>query len=444
MPGHKGRDGFDRLDEIVLQWDVTEIDGMDNLHKPQGAILEIEHAYADTFDARHSFLLVNGSSVGIHAMMLAVGLNKRILVARDCHKAAVAGIALAGHSVDFVYPESDHAMCLYGMVSAEAVNSKLNADHYDAVFITSPNYYGVCADISAITAVCRKHNTLLLVDAAHAAHFPFIQSMREHLPIDADMYCVSAHKTLSALTQAAILHVNRCCAILDERIRSILSMLQTTSPSYLLMASLDWALFQAKNARWPLHLERVMKFRERIAAINGINVLDESCVGHCSIAAIDPTRLTIRIYERGITGYEAAASLESHRVIPEMADIASVVLITSPVDPDEWYERLYEALIKLPYGTKKPVHTAGFNIQHAPPKLSVRDAMLGRQAEPMPLNRCAGRIAACVAGFYPPGVVAFFPGEVITDCDINALLTYSRAGLSLFGVIDGMVSCVAE
>lgn len=442
MPGHKGRDGIGILGEAVAKWDVTEIPGTDNLHDPQGAIKKSETAYSRRFGARRSFLLVNGSTAGVEAMLLALGTKKRVLLARDCHKAAISGIALADHEAKYVYPQFDAHKRINGVISADDIEAQLTAEKYDAVLITSPNYYGACADVDAIARVCHAHGARLLVDAAHAAHFPFLTSLHNYLPTMADMYCVSAHKTLSAFTQAAVLHVNSCCDIDDSHIQRILTLLQTSSPSYLLMASLDWALHKATQRTWNSHEARIFNLRKRLEALNGISMLNESYIGQCGIAGIDNTRITLQFHKRGITGYQAAQSLIKQGVVPEMADLYSVVLITGPADPDAWYERLYNALEKLPYGTKHAKHIP-FAMPHGAPVLSVREATFAR-TEALALEDAIGRVAAVAAGPYPPGIATFFPGEIIEKEDIDVLNQYAQNGLDLFGVNDGKLSCVCR
>ncbi len=440
MPGHKGRSLMGPLGAPLAPWDVTEIPGTDDLHAPEGAILAAERAYAEAYGARHSFLLVGGSTAGILAMLLALGKNKRVLLARDCHKAAVAGVALAGHDCDFVYPEFTPDAPFCGVVTPEAIEAALSRSRADAVFLTSPNYYGACADVAAIAAVCRRHGALLLCDQAHGAHFPFVPELSAHAASEADLWCVSAHKTLRAMTQAAVLHASPTCPIPDAQIRRTLSLIETSSPSYPLMLSLDWALSQAKTGEWERHAARIRALRERFRVCPPAGVSLLAPTGNC--AALDFTRLVFCVNGRGISGATAQEALAARGVVPEMADLASIVCITSPADPDAWYTRLFAALEALPSGQGQFSYLPPVAVQKTP-VLRVRDALLS-PAEPVLLEECAGRISAQAAGAYPPGVATLFPGERIEPADVQRMLAFREAGLSLFGITDGRTACVAE
>ena len=396
MPGHKGQGMMGPLGMALAPWDVTELPGTDDLHAPEGAILAAERAYAEAYGARQSFLLVGGSTAGILAMLLALGKNKRVLLARDCHKSAV--------------------------------------------FITSPNYYGACADVAGIAEVCRRHSALLLCDQAHGAHFPFVPGLSAHAASAADLWCVSAHKTLRAMTQSAVLHASPACPLSDAHIRKTLSLIETSSPSYPLMLSLDWALNQAKTGEWERHTARVLALRARFAAhpVAGVSLLEAAG----PFAALDFTRLVFLVNGRGISGAMAQDALIGCGVVPEMADLASVVCITSPADPDAWYARLFAALTALPLGNGRFSYLPPVAVQKTP-VLRVRDALLS-PSEPVLLENCAGRISAQAAGAYPPGVATLFPGERIEEADVRRMLAFREAGLSLFGVAEGRTACVKE
>ncbi len=434
MPGHKGRSLMGPLGAALAPWDITEIAGMDNLHAPDGVILTTEQAYAQAYGARHSFLLVGGSTAGILAMLLSLGKNKRVLLARDCHKSAIAGIALAGHTCDFIYPEFPKGAPFCGVVTPEAVAAALSRRHADAVFLTSPNYYGACADVASIAAVCHRHGALLLCDQAHGAHFPFVPELTTLVASAADLWCVSAHKTLSAMTQSAVLHASLSCPIPDAHIRKTLSLIETSSPSYPLMLSLDWALNQAQSGEWERHAQRMHTLRERFEAHPpaGVSLLNGPM--------LDFTRLVFCVNGRGISGQMAQDALIARGIMPEMADLASVVCITSPADLDAWYVRLLTALEALPYGDGVFSYLPPVAAQKEP-VVSVRDAVLAA-TEYIPLEACAGHICAQAAGAYPPGVATLFPGERIEQADVQRMCAFRDAGLSLFGITEGQTACI--
>ncbi|MDD4074910.1 MAG: aminotransferase class V-fold PLP-dependent enzyme [Eubacteriales bacterium] len=430
MPGHKGR-GIPMY-ESLSGWDVTELPATDDLHAPTGPIRKTQSAYAKAYGARDCFLLVNGSTAGVQAMLLSQGQNKRVLMARDCHRSAVSGLALAGHAAEFIYPELD------GMITPQAVEEALARRPADAVFITSPNYRGRCADVKGVAKAAHGHGALLLVDAAHGAHFPFANELPSLCPQDVDMFCVSAHKTLNAFTQTALLFTGRGCPIDAQRIQSVLSMLQSSSPSYPLMTSLDWALHTAKD--WDTHVERMRVFQKRLSAANGVTVQTERADAARGVFAVDPTRLVIDVHMRGITGYAAYRDLYDKGVVAEAADMDHVIFITVPHDPQDWYDRLYEAVCTLPYGDRR-APSPPKRYARQPAVVSIRDAMLG-DVDYVPLSQAAGRVAACAAGPYPPGVALFMPGERILQEYVDDLASCLQAGGAVFGLKQKENVCV--
>ncbi len=430
MPGHKGR-GIPMY-ESLSAWDVTELPDTDDLHAPAGPIRKTQSAYATAYGARDCFLLVNGSTAGVQAMLLSLGQNKRVLMARDCHRSAISGLALAGHTADFVYPEPG------GMITPQAVDDALSQRPADAVFLTSPNYCGRCADVLGVAQAAHRHGAIVCLDAAHGAHFPFSDALPALYPKDVDMFCVSAHKTLNAFTQTALLFTGQHCPLDAQHIQSALSMLQSSSPSYPLMLSLDWALHTATG--WDAHAARMRVFQKRVSAANGVTVQTEKCVGERGIFALDPTRLVIDVHQRGVTGYAAYRSLYAKGVVAEAADMDHVIFITVPNDPQDWYDRLYEAVCTLPYGGRR-APSAPKPYTPAAPAVSIRDAMLG-DAVCVPLAKAAGHIAACAAGPYPPGVSLFFPGERIRQEYVDDLLACLSAGGAVFGLKQKESICV--
>lgn len=427
MPGHKGRGMGGFFCGAGQGWDVTEIAGTDNLHSPSGPIAYAEERMAEAMGAGASLILVNGATAGVHAMC-ASAAGGRMLLARDAHRSAAAGCAIFGvDAVPFSFP---------GAVTAEAVSAAMGAERYDAVLITSPDYYGFCADIPAIAAVAHERGARLFVDAAHGAHFPFSDSLPASPAGYADAWVVSLHKTLNALTQTAVLNLADTGAAAD--LRRTLALIETSSPSYLLMASADWARHTAVGA-WDAHAARIHALRQRLAAVDGVRALDMRDARLRGAADIDITRLALDVTGRGLTGFEAAAAMRPAGIVAEMADERRVVLITTPADPDEWYARLLAALASLPRGGRvvadAPAVAPGARVT------TVREAVFG-STEAVPLAAAAGRVAAGACGVYPPGTALLFPGELITETAIGELLRLSSLGAELFGVSGGLVRCL--
>lgn len=422
MPGHKGF-GIP-MAEPLCAWDVTELPTTDDLHRPSGVIKNTQQKYAQTYKARACFLLVNGSTAGVLAMLLALGENKRVLLSRNCHRSAINGAALAGHELRFIDQGTDI------LPSAAQIDAALSAESADAVLLVSPDYCGRCADIQSIASVVHRHGALLLVDAAHGAHFPFSSQLPELYPDCVDLFCVSAHKTLNAFTQSALLFMGTGCPLGVSHIQSMLGMVQTSSPSYPLMASLDWALHSSHG--WDEHISRIRLQQKRLSVANGIKIQTETDAGSKGIFAIDPTRLLINVRSRGLSGIEAYNSLYSRGVTPEMADRDSVVFITTPQDPPEWYDRLYETMRTLPYGICIPQASTA-PIPHCSRAMSLRSAMLS-PGETVSLQAASGRIACRAAGPYPPGTAILLPGERISSEMIDAIREAIAHGYTFFGL----------
>ncbi|MCH5278734.1 MAG: aminotransferase class V-fold PLP-dependent enzyme [Christensenellaceae bacterium] len=450
MPGHKGFMSYEPFGHLA-PLDVTELTDTDDLHSPKGVLLGLEKRYASLYGAKASLLLINGSTAGNIAMLMSLGCGKRILLARNCHRSALSGIALAGHDVISIFPSETS-----GAITPEQVDAVLNKSPADAVFITSPTYCGVCCDVKGIAAATHRHGALLFVDSAHGAHFPFSELLPP-APVDADAWVVSCHKTLNAFTQTAVLHIGQSNPILADEMRRMLSLVQSSSPSYPLMLSLENAIDNIGD--WNAHCKRIQLLRNRISAMDGIHLFETG-----DNSRQDITRLVFGA--DGITGYELGAFLEGNGIFPEMCDMDNAVLITSPNDPEIWYARLIDALGKLPRSsscqsvscvylsqsyartTESAIRPTGFLAVKNPTNagksaLSVREAMLGK-TELLPLDTAEGRISAQAVGIYPPGVATLFPGEVIEQSAIDILKLNISLGAKLFGTVDGMVSVVKQ
>ena len=415
MPGHKGK---------LSPLDVTEVAGTDNLHCPSGPILESENLASHVFGAKQAYFLVNGSSAGNLAMLSLLKPGSRVLLGRNCHKSAISGLALAGMDHSPVYPDEN------GAYSVETIANALDKEPCCAVLITSPAYNGVVSPINEIAKAVHERGALLFVDCAHGAHFAFSDRLPD-VPSAADAWCVSTHKTLSALTQTALLLIGESAPFEREKVQRILGLYQSTSPSYEFMLSIESAVLTPGD--WNSHVSRIERLREALSAIPEIKLL-----ALCDIKKYDLTRLYIE--KAGMNGYALARYLEEERIICEMADSRAVTLITTPDDPDEWYERLIRALSRLkltqsPFGSfrSRLERSRGAKVK------SVREAVMG-ETEQQPLESAAGRVCASAVGCYPPGVAILFPGELITEEAVRYLCSEAASGAELFGTLNGTVT----
>lgn len=421
MPGHKG---------FLHPWDVTELTETDNLLIPEGVLRQAQQDLAAAYGAREALFCTGGSTAGVIAMLLALPQNSAVALGRNAHRSAVSGLILGGHRPVWLMPDDS------GQVPPSAVEQAFCA-HPDirAVLVTSPDYLGRCADLASIRRICRAHGALLLVDGAHGAHFGLSAALPPSPGEYADLWVASAHKTLPCPNQGAYLFAGGCGE--GRRLKDALFLVHTTSPSFLLLAALDGAWRTAKEWDYGAHIARLDAVRARVAGIEG---LDPYPKPHPSVAYTDPTRLVIRVNARGVTGHETEERLQTSGVFVEMADMDRVVAITSPLDPDDWYERLLSALWELPKRPPRPV-AADFLPPLPETVLPPREAaFLPREA--VPLEHAAGRVCAGSFGAYPPGCAAAAPGERIGEKTVEAMRKAQRAGAALFGVTGGCVQAV--
>ncbi len=337
-PGHKQGNGTnqsiqDLIGTAVFQADLPELPELDNLFAPVGAIAEAQELAAEAFGATKTWFLINGSTSGIIAAILATcSTGEKIILPRNIHQSAIAGLILSGAIPIFINPEYDPQEGLAYNVTPEAVEQALYL-HPDtkAVMMLHPTYQGVCSDLSAIAKITHNYNIPLLVDEAHGAHFAFHHDLPPAaLSIGADLTVQSTHKTLSAMTQASMLHIqgNRICS---QKISQALGLVQSTSPSYLLLASLDAARQQMATEGSKLMdktLAIAIEAKKKIAEIPNLSVLTPKTQPGCKY--LDPTRLTINVSQLGITGFEADEILhEQLGVTCELPLLQHLTLIIS-------------------------------------------------------------------------------------------------------------------
>lgn len=440
MPGHKGLPLDEPPTNSLASWDITELSFSGDLYSSTGIVYSSQAQTAKLFGAAHTFYLVNGSTAGIHAMLLSMPRGSKIIMGRDCHRSAINGAALFGLDAYFLSPEYDKQKNIWGVVKEDALRQAFIDSKANAALITSPNYYGLCADIPALKRVADEFNAKLFVDAAHGSHFPFSKLLPNSPAGIADMWVHSAHKTLNALGQSAFLNI----ASMDDysTVLRSLSMLQTSSPSYLLLASLEHAANSAaKEGAWDMAVNRCINTKNKIKKLSGLEVLELDSVKHIGAIDKDETRLVIDVTGRGQTGFDAAALLEQQNIFIEMADDNRLVLICTPADKTQWYERLLNALNDLPYGNR--VFTPCRNFEYNAVSEMTLAAAARSPLEYVKITDSVGRIAASPFGLYPPGIPLFLPGERITPAGLNYMLEYKRIGASFFGVMDDSVAVVS-
>lgn len=421
MPGHKGR--------VFLgcePYDITEIDGADVLYSAEGIIAESENNATRLFGSAHTFYSAEGSTLTIKAMLaLAVNCSPRgkrpvIMAARNAHKAFIHACALLDIDVIWLYPNCDEHICSV-KITAEAVENALReGDIPAAVYLTSPDYLGNIADVEGIAKVCKTRGVPLLVDNAHGAYLNFLKRSMHPLTYGADMCCDSAHKTFPVLTGGAYLHIsqNASSEYLSSA-RNMLSVFSSTSPSYLILESLDLCNKYLSDGYSNLLVNTVEKLdlvKSKLSSF-GFSVMDT-----------EPLKLVVNTSEYGYTGYEAAVRLRKNNIEVEFYDDEYIVLMATPENSDEDFERLTGAFLSFP--KNKPICKNHVTLLRGERVMSIRDAVFSKR-EMVSVDDAVGRISASPTVSCPPAVPIVVSGEVITKESVAIFKKYNINKISV-------------
>jgi arginine decarboxylase len=450
-PGHKRGQGtppksIEWLGQAMFQADLPELPELDDLAAPSGAIQEAQELAAEAFAADRSWFVINGSTAGIIASILATcNPGDKIILPRNVHKSAISGLILSGAIPVFVRPAYDRLWDLALGLSPSAVEAALES-HPDtkAVMLVSPTYHGVCSDIAQISQIAHYRGIPVLVDEAHGPHFGFHGDLpASALQSGADLAVQSTHKVLAAMTQASMMHL-KGSRINGDRLHRALQMVQTTSPSYLLLASLDAARRQIATqgeALMARTLELARDARTRIAGIPGLSVWEMPTPEIEGCFALDATRVTVKVTELGISGYEADEILhEQLGVTAELALPNHLTFMISLGNTAVDIDRLIAALTTLShrFPLSQTEVSNPFPIPHSPfpiPLFSPREAFFA-PVETIAIAASIGRASAELICPYPPGIPVLMPGEEITQEAIDLLQNILRLGGHLSGCTD--------
>ena len=417
MPGHKGVGmlGFEYLD-------ITEIDGADSLYEADGIIRQSEENASGLFGCP-TFYSTEGSSQCIRAMLFLAmqdakrkGRTPKIAAARNVHKTFLSGVALLDLDVLWLYPqkESSYLSC---PLDGAALGAFLERERPTAVYVTSPDYLGHVADIAALATVCHEHDTLLLVDNAHGAYLRFLEPSRHPMDLGADLCCDSAHKTLPVVTGGAYLHVKERFA---GQAKNALALFGSTSPSYLILQSLDGA-----NAYLETHRERLSTFLPQVEALK----VRLTGAGY-GLYGDEPLKITIDAKGYGYTGMELSHLLRKRGIECEFADPDFLVLMLTPETGEEGVERIQNALLSVP--KRRPVLQAPPTFRAGVRAMSIREAMFS-VGETIPVAESEGRILAAASVGCPPAVPILVCGEGI---DKHAIRCFQYYGIDAVTVVE--------
>ncbi len=429
MPGHKGASllGFEA-------YDITEVSGADSLYEAEGIIRESERNASLLFGCP-TYYSTEGSSQCIRAMLYLVTVYAReqgidrplILAGRNAHKTFLSAAALLDLDVEWLYPDEDcgYLACSISPTLLDRELTRLSEDDVTpaAVYLTSPDYLGNVADIEGLSSVCRRHGVLLLVDNAHGAYLKFLSPSRHPMDLGADLCCDSAHKTLPVLTGGAYLHIGaHLPTLFCDHAKQALALFGSTSPSYLILQSLDVANAVMADEDFAPSLlatrQRVDACRDRLSR-HGINASNGD----------EPLKLTLYPQTYGYTGIEVAEYLREHNIECEFADPDYVVLMFTPAITDRDMAGLTEVLLSLP--RRVPLSLCPPPLVRPKRVMSIREALFS-PSETLPARACAGRVLAAATVGCPPAVPIVVSGEMV---DEEALACFAYYGIETCCVV---------
>lgn len=452
VPGHKhGRGNPDLcafLGEKTLQADVNSMKPLDNIGNPISVIRDAETLLAEAYHADAAFLLVNGTTSGVQAMVMAAcHPGDKIILPRNVHESAIHALILSGAIPIYIQPEIHPELNIVSGISLASMEETIlkNPDA-KAVFIINPNYYGMTSDLKSIVELAHKHNMLVLVDEAHGALLPF----HEKLPLSAmdagaDLSAVSIHKTAGSLSQSSALLLHET-TLSREYIKTILNLTQTTSASYLLMASIDLARRQLALRGHEIidNLLNLAEYaRKQINNIGCYYAFDQEIINGQGIYQFDSTKLGIRVTSLGLTGYQVYDILrDEYNIQMEFGDSYCILGIIGVGDDQEMINALIDALkdIAKKHQTGKKFSIT-LNFCNPQVIISPRDAFYAKKTT-VPLSESVGCISGEAAMAYPPGIPIISPGELISQDIINHIHFFQNQNTTVTGLSDSTLETI--
>ena len=447
MPGNKCGIGFlgDKLGEEFVNnlgfLDITENDPLDNLHYPEGVIKESEELLAKTYNAKNAFFLVNGSSSGnLISIFSAFNEGDEVLVERNCHKSIYNGLILRKLKVTYIEPVIDNINGIFLPPDENRIYEAFNkCKKAKGIILTNPNYFGISYDMENIIKDLKSKGLKVIIDAAHGAHFIASERLPKSLTSLADYVVLSAHKTLPSLTQSGYLIVNDK----NSDVLFYKNAFLSTSPSYLLMASLDYARYyldEYGQKKYDELIDLAEFWKAKINCIDKVKLLSNSDLNNGY--EIDKSRYVL-ILEEGYSGYKLHELLRKEKIQCEMGFLRGVVLILSPFNKEKDFQKIYEALLKINFEAIKYYgNIESFNINTK--KVFEPFEVFKKDYELIRLENSIGKIAKEAIVPYPPGIPLVCQGELITEDAINIVKNYLENNKDVIGTLDGKVKIIKD
>ncbi|KAB3529420.1 aminotransferase class I/II-fold pyridoxal phosphate-dependent enzyme [Alkaliphilus serpentinus] len=435
MPGHKSLEELYKttgFHKEMLNLDLTEIEGVDSLFHPRSSLLEAQEIAANLYGAKESIFLVNGASIGIMASIMAVvGEGEELIIPRNAHRSVFNALLLAGVKPIYIMPEIDFdtgvAMGINPLEIERALTENPKAK---GVLIAHPNFYGFCSDIEAIAKIVHKYDKVLIVDEACGSHFKFHKELPiSGIEVGADLIVHGTHKNLPALTQSGILHIysNR---VDEKKLKHYLMMLQSSSPSYILLASLEIALKIVEEKGIDLFnslFENISLLKESFKKIKGVKCLDNNLIGKYSIAGYDFSKVVINFQQLNLRGYEVEAILRDRYGIQcELSDPANILITFTIADSREVFSKVLAAIEEIATEAEiindKGCLTEG--PWHLPQLVYTPKEAENKGWQEIDISHAKGRVSAETLSSFPPGMPIIRAGERVDERVLELLKAY--------------------
>lgn len=451
MPGHKGGKGFTATSEghefleKLVQFDLTEVDGLDNLHHPEGVLLKSQQLLSEYYGSKKSYYMINGSTGGNLAMVFAAfNEGDTVIIERNCHRSISNALVLRKLKPIYLKNEIDDTYDLPLPPSLDIIYSTIEENPgAKGLILTYPNYYGICINLKEVVKKAHEKAMVVLVDAAHGAHFGTIDDFPENpVLLGADYTVMSAHKTLPSLNQAAFLHLGDAAS--SQKADFYVSVFMSTSPSYMLLCSMEYAryyleIYGVEGYKSLVKLTR--QYKDKINSLNDFKVIDSEVLGN-KVYKTDNSRFILNI-QKGYSGEALYNVLRNAGIQPEMVAGRNIVLIFSPFNSEEEFENLYNVLVDCDMSKLKSQHIQLKALEVPEMIMTPYEAVEAKKIK-LYIDESADKICGEAVVPYPPGIPLLNPGERIDGHTIDAIKYYLKNKITVLGILDDKITVIED